>query len=101
MLNLMRLEEEGFGLDTEISAEMLRRGFRPFEVPVSYVGRSKEEGKKIRFSDAFRCLEVLVRVRLRGSTPYGVRDKSSAPRVSLASDSEAEMLSEVADAVDM
>ncbi len=29
MLNLMQLEEEGFGLDTEISAEMLRRGFGP------------------------------------------------------------------------
>ena len=101
MLNLMQLKEEGFGLDTEISAEMLRRGFRPFEVPVSYVGRSKEEGKKIRLSDAFRCLEVLCRVRLRGRTPYGRRDKTIAPRVTLEEMSEVAMLSEVADAVDM
>jgi hypothetical protein len=101
MLNLMQLKEEGFGLDTEISAEMLRRGFRPFEVPVSYVGRSKEEGKKIRLSDAFRCLEVLCRVRLRGRTPYGRRNKAIAPRVSVVEMSEAPLLSEVADAVDM
>ena len=82
MLRRMRLEEEGFGLDTEISAELLRRGFRPFEVPVTYVGRSREEGKKIRLSDAFRCMQVLLKVRLRGRTRHGERDKSIAPRVS-------------------
>ena len=50
MLRLMQLEEEGFGLDTEISAEMLRRGFRPFEIPVSYVGgpRGGEEDSLVR-----------------------------------------------------
>jgi glycosyltransferase involved in cell wall biosynthesis len=101
LLRLMPLEEEGFGLDTEVSAELLRRGFRPFEVPVSYVGRSREEGKKIRLADAFRCLAVLVKVRLRGRTPYGIRDKSIAPRVSVAMLSEAAMFSGVADAVDM
>ena len=81
MLHQMRLAEEGFGLDTEISAELLRLGFRPFEVPVSYVGRSREEGKKIRLKDAFRCLVVLMKVRLRGCTRYGTRDKSIAPPV--------------------
>ncbi len=101
LLRLMPLEEEGFGLDTEVSAELLRRGFRPFEVPVSYVGRSREEGKKIRVADAFQCLEVLVKVRLRGRTHYGIRDRSIVPRVSAATSSEAEMLSEVANAVDM
>ncbi len=89
MLRTMQLEEEGFGLDTEISAEMLRRGFRPFEIPVSYVGRTRAEGKKIRLSDAFRCLQVLLKVRLRGRTQYGARDKSIAPRVSVAEWSEA------------
>jgi len=83
MLRLMQLEEEGFGLDTEISAEMLRRGFRPYEIRVSYVGRSRAEGQKIRLSDAFRCLQVLLKVRLRGRTSYGARDKSIAPRVAV------------------
>ena len=80
LLRAMHLEESGFGLDTEITAEMLRRGFRPFEVPVGYVGRSKEEGKKIRFSHALECLWVLVKVRTRGRVSYGQRDRSLAPR---------------------
>jgi len=82
MLRSFQLTEEGFGLDTEISAEMLRAGFRPYEIPISYVGRSKEEGKKIKFSDALRCFYVLAKVRLRGSTKYGLRDKTLAPKVS-------------------
>ena len=43
LLKSFDLSEGGFGLDTEISAEVLRAGFRPFQVPVSYVGRSKED----------------------------------------------------------
>jgi glycosyltransferase involved in cell wall biosynthesis len=59
----IRLSETGFGLDTEISASLLRRGVRPFEVPVSYFSRSHEEGKKITWRDAFACLWILIRVR--------------------------------------
>jgi dolichol-phosphate hexosyltransferase len=81
LIRSFRLEEEGFGLDTEISAEMLRAGFRPFEVPASYVGRAAEDGKKVQFGDAVRCAYVLVKVRLRGSTRYGRRDRTLAPRV--------------------
>jgi glycosyltransferase involved in cell wall biosynthesis len=81
LLNSFDLDEKGFGLDTEISAEVLRAGFRPFEVPISYVGRSKEEGKKIRFLDAFRCVYILLKVRFRPVTPYGQRNRSLTPRV--------------------
>lgn len=81
LLRELRLTESRFALDTEISAELLRLGFRPFEVPISYVGRSKEDGKKIRFSDALRCMYVLVRVRMRRRIKYGDRDRSLAPRV--------------------
>ncbi len=88
LLRSFTLTEEGFGLDTEISAEMLRLGFRPFEVPISYVGRSVEEGKKIRLSDAFRCVYVLVKVRCRGTTSYGARDRSLTPRVSVLASGE-------------
>jgi dolichol-phosphate hexosyltransferase len=84
LLRSFDLSEGGFGLDTEISAEVLRAGFRPFQVPISYVGRSKEEGKKIRLSDALRCIFVLAKVRARPVTPYGKRDKSLAPQVSVA-----------------
>ena len=84
LLRSFSLDENGFGLDTQISAEMLRAGFRPFEVPVSYVGRSKEEGKKIRFRDAIRCVYILFKVRFRRVTPYGKRNRSLAPRVQSA-----------------
>lgn len=61
----LRLTENGFGLDTEITAEILRRDLRPFEVPVSYVGRSVAEGKKITWRDGAECFKVLVKVRMR------------------------------------
>jgi len=80
LVRAMTLTETGFGLDTEITGEMLRRGFRPYEVPVGYVGRSKEEGKKIKAKDAIACFVVMIKVRLRGRTKPGHRDKKLAPR---------------------
>jgi dolichol-phosphate hexosyltransferase len=63
----LRLSENGFGLDTEISARLLRSGLRPFEVPVSYDGRSIEQGKKLNWRDGVRCLSILIRVRVQRS----------------------------------
>jgi glycosyltransferase involved in cell wall biosynthesis len=60
------LHEKGFGLDSEITAMLLRRGVRPFEVPVSYHGRSHAEGKKITWRDGVACARILLRVRLLG-----------------------------------
>ena len=65
MLKDLRLREIGFGLDTEVTAMLLRRGIRPFEVPVSYHGRSHAQGKKITWRDAIECVWILVRVRFR------------------------------------
>ena len=83
LLRSFDLEENGFGLDTEISAEALRAGFRPFEVPVSYVGRSAEEGKKIQLRDAIRCIYILFKVRFRPRTTYGQRNRSLNPQVQI------------------
>lgn len=58
------LHARGFGLDTEITACLLRLGIRPFEVPVSYYSRSHAEGKKISWQDAIDCFRILGRVRL-------------------------------------
>jgi dolichol-phosphate hexosyltransferase len=66
VLRGLNLTETGFGLDTQITAMLLLTGVRPFEVPVSYYSRSHEEGKKINWRDAVRCLWILIRVRLRG-----------------------------------
>ncbi len=60
----LNLTETGFGLDTQVTAMLLRDGVRPFEVPVSYYSRSHEQGKKINWRDAVWCVWVLVRTRL-------------------------------------
>ncbi len=59
----LALGEDGFGLDTEITAKLLKRGIRPFEIPVTYNSRSFELGKKITWRDGVECLQVLARVR--------------------------------------
>lgn len=62
----LKLTEDGFGLDTEITAKLLARGISPFEVPVSYHSRSPAHGKKITWKDGVECLQVLARVRSTG-----------------------------------
>ena len=70
MFRSFNLSEPGFGLDTEVTAMLLKAGIRPFEVPVSYYSRSHAEGKKINWRDAVRCASILLRVRLlRSSRP--------------------------------
>jgi dolichol-phosphate hexosyltransferase len=64
----LNLRESGFGLDTEVTAMLLRTGVRPFEVPVSYYSRSHDEGKKISWRDALACVAILLKVRLRRSS---------------------------------
>lgn len=64
MLRDLTLSESGFGLDTEVTAQLLRRGVRPFEVPVTYYGRSRAQGKKITWRDAFACAWILFRIRI-------------------------------------
>ncbi|MEC3980059.1 glycosyltransferase family 2 protein [Amycolatopsis sp. H20-H5] len=59
----LRLSEDGFGLDTELTARLIRGGVRPYEVPISYNGRSFEEGKKIGWRDGVHCLSILTKVR--------------------------------------
>jgi glycosyltransferase involved in cell wall biosynthesis len=63
LLRRMNLRERGFGIDTEITAKLLRSGYRPFEVPISYNARTHEEGKKIRWQDGLVCVQILGRVR--------------------------------------
>ena len=67
MFKSMRLSEAGFGLDTQVTALLLRRGIRPFEVPVSYYSRSHKQGKKITWRDAIKCVWILFKTRIRAS----------------------------------
>jgi glycosyltransferase involved in cell wall biosynthesis len=61
----MQLSESGFGLDTEITAKILKMGIRPFEVPVTYHSRSVEHGKKITWRDGVEALWILGRERVK------------------------------------
>lgn len=63
------LREPGFGIDTEITAKILAFGIRPFEVPVSYYGRSHDHGKKVTWRHGIECLRILSEVRIRWSPP--------------------------------
>jgi glycosyltransferase involved in cell wall biosynthesis len=55
------LESKRFGVDAEFTVKVARGGFRVFEVPVSYFGRTPAEGKKIRLKDGFSALAALAR----------------------------------------
>ena len=57
------LETSGFELDHEITAKMSRRGARIVEVPIRYLPRSREEGKKIGLRDWFIAIRTFARYR--------------------------------------
>ena len=57
------IESDRFEFEPEITAKMLRRGHRIYEVPISYAGREIHEGKKITWRDGFGALATLVRYR--------------------------------------
>jgi hypothetical protein len=66
VLRSLDLRENGFGLEPEITAKVCKRKLRIYELPISYYGRTREEGKKITWRDGFRAIWVLLRVRVSG-----------------------------------
>ncbi len=60
----IRLRSNRWGFDPEITAKVLRRGYRIYEVPISYNGREFWEGKKISWRDGVSVLFTLLRYRL-------------------------------------
>jgi dolichol-phosphate hexosyltransferase len=62
----LELTADGFEIEAELAGGLLRQGARVLEVPIAYVARSRDEGKKIRSIDGVRGLLRLVRVRLLG-----------------------------------
>ena len=61
----LRLEENRFGIEPEITAKVARRGCRIYEVGVSYAGRTYAEGKKIGWRDGFRAIWCILKYNLR------------------------------------
>lgn len=58
------LRASGWGFDPEITAQILKLGYRIYEVPISYTGREFEEGKKISWRDGLTVLWTLLKYRL-------------------------------------
>ena len=52
-----------FDFEPEITAKVLRRGYRIYEVPISYAGREPDEGKKITWRDGFSAMWALIKFR--------------------------------------
>jgi 2-polyprenyl-3-methyl-5-hydroxy-6-metoxy-1,4-benzoquinol methylase len=64
MLRSIPLRSDRFGIDPELTIKMARRQARFYEIPISYHGRTYEEGKKIGFRDALHVVYVILRYSL-------------------------------------
>jgi glycosyltransferase involved in cell wall biosynthesis len=63
VLRSFKLESNGFGIEPEMTAKIFKRGYRVYEVPITYDGRGYEEGKKITWRDGVVALWVLMKYR--------------------------------------
>lgn len=59
------LKSNGFGIEPEITAKIFKRGYRVYEIPITYDGRGYDQGKKITWRDGLVALWVLLRFRFR------------------------------------
>jgi glycosyltransferase involved in cell wall biosynthesis len=63
VLRSFTLRSNGFGIEPELTAKIFKRGYRVYEVPITYDGRGYSEGKKITWRDGLIALWVLLRYR--------------------------------------
>jgi glycosyltransferase involved in cell wall biosynthesis len=63
VLEGITIKSDRFDFEPEITAKVLRRGHRIYEVPISYAGREFAEGKKITWRDGFGALKALIKFR--------------------------------------
>ena len=61
----LRLTEDRFGFEVQITADVAHAKLRIYEVPISYHGRTYEEGKKITWRDGIKALWQTLRHNLR------------------------------------
>jgi glycosyltransferase involved in cell wall biosynthesis len=63
LIAAINLRADGFDFEPEVTAKVLRRGVRIYEVPISYSGREFDEGKKITWRDGIVALRTLIKYR--------------------------------------
>jgi hypothetical protein len=59
----IHLRSRGFEFEPEITAKIIKKGYRILEVPISYKSRSFEEGKKIGWRDGVKAIKTLIYYR--------------------------------------
>ena len=64
VIQSITLRSDRFGIEPEITAKLAKRGYRIFEVPISYYGRDYWEGKKINWKDGFNALWTILKYGL-------------------------------------
>jgi len=65
VIQSIEVEEDRFGFEPEITAKIARGRYRVYEVPISYHGRTYEEGKKIGWKDGVRALYAIFKYALK------------------------------------
>jgi glycosyltransferase involved in cell wall biosynthesis len=63
VLRSMTLQSSGFAIEPEITAKIFKRGYRVYEIPITYAGRGYDQGKKITWVAGFGALWVLLKYR--------------------------------------
>src|SRR6476660_4939971 len=63
VLRSFTLESDGFGIEPELTAKIFKRGYRVYEIPITYAGRGYDEGKKITWTAGLSALWVLIKFR--------------------------------------
>jgi glycosyltransferase involved in cell wall biosynthesis len=63
VLRSMTLKSSGFGIEPELTAKIFKRGYRVYEIPITYAGRGYDEGKKITWVSGLVALWVLIKFR--------------------------------------
>jgi glycosyltransferase involved in cell wall biosynthesis len=66
VLRSLDLRQNDFSIEPEITAKVCMRRLRIYQLPISYYGRTYDEGKKITWRDGFKAVWVLLRLRIRG-----------------------------------
>ncbi len=69
VLEGITVQSDRFDFEPEITAKVLRRGHRIYEVPISYAGREMVDGKKITWRDGLGALRALIRFRFTRLDP--------------------------------
>ena len=63
IIKSLKLNENSFGIEPEITVKLAKKKYIFYEVPISYHGRSYEQGKKITLKDAFIAIYCIFRYR--------------------------------------